>query len=68
MNAYITIKEFLENGGVLSKDRDIFLEKNSVFSLGGILDNNTIRVFKNLSFPLEPEIHYINIKVKPIYD
>ena len=68
MRAYVSIKEFLENGGVLSKGRDIFLEKKGHFLFAGILDDNNIRVFKTLVFPIEPEIHYVNIKVIPIYD
>lgn len=67
MSTFITIREFLENGGVLKKGRDIFLEKKGLFLLAGILDENNIQVFKNLTFPIEPEIHYVNIKVIPIY-
>lgn len=68
MSTFVTIKEFLENGGILKKGIDIFLEKKGHFLFAGILDENNVRVFKNLTFPIEPEIHYVNIKVIPIYD
>jgi len=66
MESFITVKEFTDNGGILDGKQIYILKRNSYIN-AGIFYKGNIAIFENLTFPLEPEIHFVKIKVIPIY-
>lgn len=69
---YVTIQEFLDNGGILLKGRMIYIEKTkNNFSYTGDfkeIDNDLI-IIQNASrsFPVIPEVFFVEIEVIPVY-
>lgn len=72
---YVTLKEFLENGGKLVKGREVYSEdKYSNYSMIGTYkmfdEDSNIHLIENTtykSFPVLESVFYVKIEAKPIY-
>ena len=67
----VTIKEFIENGGILNLNREIFNEGK--YPIGTFLkfdEKLNVNLCKNdrfKSFPITDQFHFVEIECTPIY-
>lgn len=69
---FVTVEEFLANGGVLDTDRALFSENDFLGYYDSTFDKehfeNMIRIKKaNGTFPAYPMLTYVKIYCTPIY-
>lgn len=72
--AYVTVYEFLQHGGVLKLEREIFVQdyETKIFkqsgTFGGIHEDWAVKVQKTHgTFCLNQCITFVKIKVKPVW-